>query len=65
MVTATRDMNKELWQVNDERAAEYMRDMRNKLETQKEKLAGRKRKYPAQQSEIKKELAKILAKTPS
>ena len=42
-----------------------MRDMRNKLETQKEKLAGRKRKYPAQQSEIKKELTKILAKTPS
>ena len=42
-----RDINKELWQVNDERAAEYQLDMRNKLEAQKEKLAGRKRKYPA------------------
>ena len=45
---AQRDINKELWQVNDERAGEYFLDMRAKLEVQKEKLAGRKRKYPAQ-----------------
>ena len=62
---AQRDISKELWQVSEERATEYFIDMRAKLESQKQKLDNRKRQYPAAQSSIKKELAKIIAKDPS
>ena len=33
-----RDFNKEVWQVNHERASDYFNEMRNKIESQKKKL---------------------------
>lgn len=61
---SSRDINSEIWRVIDEKAYVYFQDMHTKLESQKQKLDCRKRKYPASQKAIKKELAKILAKTP-